>query len=161
MLLMNDNFGGFNSISDNDNYRHWVYWTYNIPEKDFMMSRSKNWQNLMSEGYRVSIGNNVISMPYNYHILIADEDGSVDIISPAEILGRHYTALTLDTIFDKNSFRLKPIEVVGYFDVENFIWPKLTSDFLTVKISRDRVILVADRNIYNRVKKMNVNDFLI
>lgn len=135
------------------------YWTYNIEDKDFYLNTPVFYNDLNTDAYVIEIGNNKVTIPSNFFVVIADFDGRLDNITPDEIIGREFQAFIFNTLLDYDSWRLEDMNVIDYIEDYEFVLPNISTPF-PVAISDEHAIMLSERDIYSKLKKMTFSDIL-
>jgi hypothetical protein len=137
-----------------------MFWVYDPDKADFFIKTCLLWQNIKTDTYKIKIGKDVISIPYNYHIIIGDYDGGLDCISPEEIVGRKFQAFTFSNDIDENSWILDDLRIVGVEQDIDFLVPFVKGIF-PILLSDKRAILVSSiGDCYNKIKNISVADLI-
>ena len=157
MKLIDENYNEITTMSDTRVAN--LFWHYDIEHKDFFIRTCPVWYNITSDAYKVKIGKDIISIPYNYYILIGDFDGGLDCISPDEIIGREFQAFTFANNLEDESWILEDIKIVGYEEDVVFVTP-FVKGFFPILTSDKRAILVSSTDMYMKIKDMTFSDIL-
>lgn len=162
MILLNEEYKGIKNITDgNTSQLFWVYDTdeTDVKERDFYLNNVTLWQNVISDAYQLSIGDGTTWLPFNYHILIGDYDSGLDCLTPDEILGRHFQAISFSNELDESTSSLLDIKVCGYEKDKVFAVP-YTKAVYPILISNDKVILVSPKDFYNKIKNTSIGSLI-
>lgn len=156
MKLLDVNYEPFENIDGDINQMFWVYDT-NL--KDFMLRDCNVWFNVKSDVYILDIEGNKIAVPETYSIIIGDVEVGIDVITPAEIVGREFDVMTINSNLEAGSWSLSHMKVVGFESNADIIFP-YTKLPVPVVISDSKVIMVSSDDCYNKIKKLDFADFV-
>lgn len=159
MNLINEKYEGIIKSDYSNRNKNQMFWVYNPIEEDFFLKTCLIWQNIKTDTYEVKIGDDVISLPFNYYIIIGDYDSGLDCICPEEITGRNFQAFTFSNNIDENSWILKDIKIVGVKEDIDFVIPFVKGIF-PVLLSDKRAVLVASSDCYNKIKDISMADLI-
>lgn len=158
MLLLDENYEGFNSIEEGEDITKKHFWLYDLSKHDFFLTTSLIWYNLKSEAYELTIGRHKVMVPANYYILIGDYDVGFDVISPEEVVGRTFQAFTMNSKLSYTTSNFQDFDITGYTEDEKFIFP-LTNALVPVKVGSS-IILLSSKNVYTKIKNLCFSDFM-
>ena len=136
-----------------------LFWIYDFKQHDFFLKTCLLWHNIKSDAYIIEIGKGVLSIPFNYFMMIGDYDGGLDFISPDEIVGREFEAFTFSKDFSEASWELTKLKIIGYEENQNFVLPFIKYPF-PVSINDTKAILVSNNDLYNKIKETSFGDIL-
>lgn len=156
MKLLDHNYEPFENEKGDINK---MFWLYDTKQLDFMLRDCNVWFNVKSDCYIININGQNIYVPESYNIVIGDVDVGVDTISPTEIVGRDFDALTFTNKLDAGSWSLDPIKVVGFEENVDIIFP-YTKLPVPVFTSEDRVMLISSDDCYSKIKDLEFSDFI-
>ena len=126
-------------------------------EGDFFLSNTTKWINMKSEAFKISINGRECFIPADYFIIIGDFDLGIDLVSPKELVGREFEAISYDNVL--NGFKLSEFSICGYDEEVRFSFPVIGNHILPVRVGKN-IILLANKNIYTRLKKLSLSDFM-
>lgn len=156
MKLLNVNYEPFeNDEGDIDQ----MFWVYDTNMKDFMLRDCNVWFNVKSDAYLIDIDGCKIAIPETYSLIIGDIDAGIDVITPAEIVGREFDVLTINNTLEEGSWMLSPMTVIGFEPDVDIVFP-YTKFPVPVAISDTKVVLISSDDCYNKVKKLDFADFV-
>lgn len=138
-----------------------MYWAYRIaPESEkhrrgYVLTTTDIWRMVDVPSYSIKIGTNVVDIPANHYIVIADLDRGIDFIRMDEIVGRPFEALTISPQLD--GWGIKDFTVVGYKEDSHIPYPE-NKTIIPILIG-NRAILVSSVDHYNKVSSYTFTDF--
>ena len=153
---IDENYNKIDNLNDVLQLDQINFWTFNVDKKDFFLLNSNNWLNIRSESYKISISGNESYIPADYFVIIGDYDKGLDLISPKELVGREFEAVCFDSILGR--VKLSNFNITGYNESVRFSFPVFGNNLLPVKIG-NKIILLSNKNIYTRLKKLTLSDF--
>lgn len=156
MYLIDENY---TKIETFDDTKSKLFWTFDTEVSDFFLKSCLLWQNVTSDAYTISVGKGVVTLPYNYYIVIADYDSGFDCITPEEIMGRDFDAYTFSNDMAEGTNLLEPIGVTGYDEDVVFVLPFVKSIF-PVMISDSRAMFIINKDSYNKFKDLSISEVL-
>lgn len=156
MLFLDENYDQITSLKDHPSRLMWVF---DVDKSDFFIRQYQVWYSLSTPTYHMRIAGVEIHIPANYNILIGDYDAGLDIITPNEIIGRNFDALSFHPKLISQSGSLTPIEVVGYTEEEHFLIP-FTKNPTPIFISDKIAILVGNTDFYNKIKNLTFDEII-
>lgn len=136
-----------------------LFWIYDFKQHDFFLKNCLLWHNIRSDAYIIEIGRGILTIPFNYFMMIGDYDGGLDFISPEEVVGREFQAFTFSMNFSESSWDLTRLKIVGYEEDQNFVLPFIKYPF-PVSIGNNSAVLVSNSDLYNKLKETSFNDIL-
>jgi hypothetical protein len=134
-------------------------WVYDIDERDFFFREVNNWFDLKADAYVLQIEDATFYVPLSYYILIGDYDVGLDVITPAEIVGRKFEAFVFNKNLEPDSWALDDIRVVGYDNNHSFILPDIKG-LVPVAISNKKAIMICEKDVYNKLKNLSFADII-
>lgn len=133
-------------------------WYYSTEFKDFYVSNIFPWVNPKSLGYVIEVEGHTTVVPEHFFAVVCDYDIGLDSIQFAEIIGREFDVFTMDRNLEEDSWLAKPMKVVGIEEDYSFYYP-LSSNMFPIVIG-ERVIVVASKDMYNKVRRLSFSDFV-
>ena len=159
MILLNEKYEQIKDIKESQ-----LFWIYDvdetdIKERDFYLKSVTLWQNVISDAYELTIGDGKTWIPFNYHILIGDYDSGLDCLTPDEILGRSFQAVSFSNELDETTSGLTDMKVTGYKKDMVFSVPYIKAVY-PISIGGNKVILVSPKDFYNKIKGATIGSLL-
>jgi hypothetical protein len=156
MKLLDVNYKPFENTAGDINQ---MFWLYDTTQRDFMLKDCNVWFNVKTDAYRMMIGNHEIIIPETYNIIIGDIEVGIDIITPAEIVGREFDAMIINNEFLPDSWSLEPIVITGFESNVDIIFP-YTKFPVPISLSDKKVIMIASDDCYSKIKELDFADFV-
>lgn len=156
MKFIDENYKPIVSLKDHSSR---LVWIFDSDKSDFYLKQYVAIYHLSTPTYHIKIAGVEVHIPANYNILVGDYDVGLDTISPNEIIGRGFDALTFSPKLISQSTSLSKIEIVGYTEEEHFLIP-FTKNPTPIFISDRLSILVGSQEYYNKIKDLTFDEIL-
>lgn len=155
MFLLDENYNAIKKVEKDR--RH--FWIYDADNKDFFLRSSAFWYENVTDAYKMKVGDGIVYVPSGTHIMIGDYGSELDFIKPEEIVGREFDAVTFDRDLSEGSWRLSPLQVIGYEKEYTCFYPVINSPVL-VLAGEHRTMLVSTLDIYRKIRNHSYTDFV-
>lgn len=129
---------------------------YSHEKNDYFLNYRMLWNEIDSEIHVYKIGNSIIEIPSDFHIMIGDIYGELDWISSDELINRSVDVVILDR--EQKNWTLKKASFVAVKQGTVY-WPK-TKNIIPMNID-EKILIMSDKDVYNRTKLMNIVDLLV
>lgn len=156
MKLLDVNYEPFENVEGDIEQ---MFWVYDTKQKDFMLRDCNVWFNVKTDAYLMRIGNHELLIPETYNIIIGDVEVGIDVITPAEIVGRDFDVMVINNELEAESWSLEPISVIGFESNADVIFP-YTKLPVPVSISDNKVIMISSDDCYSKIKNLDFADFV-
>lgn len=162
MQLLNEHYQPITNQEDINiaNNHFWEYrYSPKVECRGFYLIHKTTWNEICGGSYLIQIGREVIEIPVNFHILIADWDGGLDCLKVDEICGRHFEAFTVSNTLESESWILKDLRVIGFNEESRIAYPN-TRKPVAVSAGEGRAIVVSPVDIYNKISSYSFRDIV-
>ena len=131
---------------------------FDLEKKEYFPYLASSWSKLKTTLYTIDIDGHTIHIPRDYHILIGDLDGGIDVIKPDELIGREFDALVFHKHFVPDFWQLLPMRVV---DIQEgtIELPNVKKSPFPVVLSDKTALLVSESDIYSDIRTFSFSDF--
>lgn len=157
MFPISDTFEAVREV-DTSKGPYW-FWIYDAETKDFHLKYCQLSYHLTTEAYKLSIGDNDVTVPADYNLAICSEEGDVDWIRPVEIVGRDFDAVVITQTLTQGVVGMESIRVIGYDPAYQYILP-FTKYVVPVIIGGGKAVLLSEPDIYCRFPSLHISDIV-
>jgi hypothetical protein len=137
------------------------FWTLNLAERDFMLSKLLMNEEMTTEALDLNIDDYMVSIPTSWNILIYSEETSqLDIVEAYELTHNNFTALAYNHKTDR--VYPAPIKVMDYHISTKIYSPSLhKTQMICHAIGPDHWICLSPTDNYNKyLKNATIGDLI-
>lgn len=134
---------------------------FSIDKSDYFMNFRMVWKKIEGDFYTFRLGKDFINIPAGFHVMVGDEEGSIDWILVDELVGRDIDILTLSQNFGTWGLEKPSIVTVSKKTV---FWPTTKNIvplcFNCARVSNS-VIILSDKDRWQSMKDVAIGNMLV